>query len=68
MNKEIENIVKAMKAKRREEEIKSFGKTIHVQTVTKNKKLYNRQHKHKKNHHDNNDGFFLLTFNPSRFI
>ena len=47
-NKEIKNIVKAMKAKRRDDEINLFGHTIHTQTMTKNKKKYNRNSKHKK--------------------
>ena len=68
-NKEIENIVKAMKAKRRDEEINLFGHTIHTQTMTKNKKKFNRNSKHKKNHHDSSDGFsFLLFFNPNGFV
>lgn len=52
-NKEINNIVSAMRAKRREEEISTYGKSISFITrVKKSKKLYSRKNKFKKENYE----------------
>lgn len=46
-NQQIKDILKAVKAKQRQEEIDTFGKPISHSNVVKSKKVYSRKRKHK---------------------
>jgi len=48
MNNQKSNIIKAVKAKNRQQEINDFGKSICWLHIKKSKKLYSRKVKHKK--------------------
>ena len=50
--KYIKDILNAVKAKQRSDEIKEFGKPLYWANVVKNQKKYTRHTKHKKNIHE----------------
>lgn len=49
---QIKDMLNAVKAKQRLDEIKSFGKLLSYSHVVKNKKKYSRKRKHKKEYAD----------------
>ena len=46
-NQQIKDILKAVKAKQRQDEIDTYGKPISHSNVLKSKKVYSRKMKHK---------------------
>lgn len=46
-SQQVRDIIKAVRAKQRQEEIDAFGKPICHSNVVKSKKVYSRKRKHK---------------------